>query len=273
MVFNVANSLFLLPLIIFRKKIAINTDGLEWQRSKWGFWGRSFYKISERISCNIANRLITDSREMKNYYIKKYQMDSTVIAYGASIQSHKSTNKLKDMGLKHGDYFLQITRFEPENHPLLTVKAFKRLKTNKKLVLVGGNHYPNTYTKAIQAEVNAYIFLMGFIYDKEILEELWCNCFAYIHGNSVGGTNPALLQAMASACFTISIDVPFNRDVLNECGIYFNNNEDSLVEKMKWALNNYKTLYTFGQKAQLRIIEKYSWDKVTDQYEKLFYEL
>ena len=170
------------------------------------------------------------------------------------------------MGLEAREYFLQITRFEPENFPLLTVKAFNKLNTDKKLVLVGGNPYPNDYTKEIEKSTTKNILLPGYIYEPEMLKELWCNCFAYIHGNSVGGTNPALLQTMASGCFTISINISFNRDVLADCGIYYKNSEDSLVEKMKWAFENEDKLGSYGKKAQQRIIENYNWDKVADQY-------
>ena len=273
MVFNAANSPFIIPLKLFRKKIAINTDGLEWKRSKWGFWGRSFYKISEKISCIIANRIVTDSKGMKNYYLQRYNTESTEIAYGAPIQYSEHPEVLKDMGLAPGKYFLQITRFEPENHPLLTIKAFKKLNSDKKLVLVGGNPYPNAYTKAIEDEASENVLLPGFIYDQEILKELWCNCFAYVHGNFVGGTNPALLQTMASGCFTIAINISFNHDVLSDCGIYFDKDEYALAEKMKWALDNKDKLEDYGQRARLRIKENYNWNKIADQYEKLFYDL
>lgn len=273
MVFNAANSPFIMPLRLFGKKIAINTDGLEWKRSKWGLLGRSFYKISEKIACLVANRIVTDSRGMRNYYLQSHNTDSTEIAYGAYVQECSKPIKLKGMGLEPGEYFLQITRFEPENHPLLTIKAFKKLNTDKKLVLIGGNPYPNEYTKQIEQEGGENIILPGFIYDKEILKELWCCSFAYIHGNSVGGTNPALLQAMASGCFTMAFDIPFNRDVLSDCGIYYERSVESLAEKMHWALNNENKLDDYRKKAQQRIKDIYSWDKIADQYEQLFFDL
>lgn len=273
MTFNAANSLFLSPLRILGKKIVINTDGLEWKRSKWGFWGRSFYKISEKLACLFADRLVSDSKGIQDYYRETHSADSTRIAYGAYIQHANQPKKLFELGLKPDEYFLQITRFEPENHPLLTIQAFKKLKSDKKLVIVGGNPYPVEYTKQIDAEATKDVMLPGFIYDREVLKELWCFCYAYIHGNDVGGTNPALLQTMASGCFTIAIDNPFNRDVLGECGIYYQESVESLVEKMRWTLGHKRSLNAFKKKAQERIIEKYSWDKVADQYEKLFYDI
>jgi len=117
------------------------------------------------------------------------------------------------------------------------------------------------------------VLLPGFIYDRETLKELWCNCFAYVHGNSVGGTNPALLQAMASGCFTLSIDVLFNRDVMADCGIYYHNDEVSLSEKMFWSLKNEQALRSYRKKAQERIRKHYTWERIADQYEQLFLDL
>ena len=273
MVFNAANSFFLLPLRLAGKSIAINTDGLEWKRSKWGFAGKTYYKLAEKVSCFVANRLVSDSKGMRAYYKDTHGVDSSEIAYGAPIQTTDYTKLIKKMGLEPQNYFLQITRFEPENHPLLTIQAFKDLNTEKKLVLVGGNPYPNDYTRAMEQAANENVILPGFIYDQETLKELWCNCYAYVHGNSVGGTNPALLQTMASGCFTIAIDNPFNHDVLDTCGIYYDNNVEALSEQMKWALENDNRLNEFRQRAQKRIRDFYSWDRITEQYEELFYDL
>jgi glycosyltransferase involved in cell wall biosynthesis len=269
MVFNSANSLFALFLRLFGKKVIINTDGLEWKRSKWGFWGRSFYRVSEKIACLAANRLVCDSKGMREYYKEKHGMDSTEIAYGAYVYQPGNPRRLYELNLRPNGYFLQITRFEPENHPLMTIKAFKKLSTSKKLVIVGGVPYQNEYSKKIEEEANEDIILPGFVYDEELLKELWCLSFSYIHGNSVGGTNPALLQSMASACFTIAFDNPFNRDVLAECGLFYNDGQ-SLLERMQWALNNKNKLNEYQIMAQKRIQKCYTWDQIANQYEELF---
>ena len=273
MVFNAANSFFLLPLRLAGKTIAINTDGLEWKRSKWGFAGKTYYKLAEKVSCLFANRLVSDSKGMRDYYKDKYGVDSTEIAYGAPVQLTDSSRLIGKMGLEPRKYFLQITRFEPENYPLLTIQAYKKLDTDKKLVLVGGNPYPNDYTRAMDQAANENVIFPGFIYDQEILKELWCNSFAYIHGNSVGGTNPALLQTMASGCFTIASDIYFNHDVLADCGIFFKTDVQSLAEKMQWALDNEHKLAAYRKNAQQRIQTHYTWDKIANQYEALFLEL
>ena len=273
MVFNAANSPVLLLPRLLGKKIVINTDGLEWKRGKWGFLGRRYYKFSEWLSTKLVNRIVADSLEIQDYYCRNYGIDSSYIPYGAYIRKNHKPELLDTLGLKPREYFFQITRFEPENNPLLTILAYKNLRTEKKLVLVGGVQYESEYSRKIAAEANKSIILPGFIYDKELLNELWCNCYAYVHGNEVGGTNPALLQAMASGCFVLAIDVPFNREVLKECGIFFCKDPEDLAGKMIWTLRNSAKLTNSQAKTIHRIEEQYSWDKVAEQYEALFHEL
>lgn len=273
MVFNAANSPTLIIPRLLGKKIAINTDGLEWKRGKWGAVAKAYYQCSEWLSTKLAHRVVADSTGIQDYYRQRYNTDTTYIAYGAYPNKSTTPELLDRFGLEPDSYFLQITRFEPENNPLLTLEAFKKLNTDKKLVLVGGVPYESPYSRQIVAEKNERVVLPGPIYDKELLNELWCNCYAYIHGNEVGGTNPALLQAMASGCFTIAIDVPFSRDVLRHGGIYFMKRPEDLTEKMRWALEHPDDRPAYCSRAVQRIIERYSWEKVADDYEALFCEI
>lgn len=273
MVFNAANSPTLILPRLLGRKIAINTDGLEWKRGKWGAVARNYYKISEWLSTKLAHRVVADSTGIQDYYRERYGVDTTYIAYGAFISQSRKPDLLESFGLKPGGYFLQITRFEPENNPLLTIQAYKRLQTDKKLVLVGGVPYESDYSRQIKALAGDAILLPGSIYDKELLNELWCNCYAYVHGNEVGGTNPALLQTMASGCFTIAVDVSFSRDVLQNGGIFYTKTEENLADKMRWALEHPDELDEYRSRAQTRIKEHYTWDKVTDGYELLFGDL
>lgn len=273
MVFNAANSPTLFLPRLFGKKIAINTDGLEWKRGKWGAGAQRYYKLAEWLSTKLANRIVADSIGIQDYYRDNYGVDSSYIAYGAPVIRSANPTLLNKFGVRPGEYFLQVTRFEPENNPLMTIKAFKAARTGKKLVLVGGVPYESEYSRKIEAEAGNDVILPGFIYNKDQLNELWANCFAYIHGNEVGGTNPALLQTMGAGCFTIAVDVPFSRDVLSDCGIYYEKTVESLAAQMNWTFQNETKLGAYKTKAVERIKEHYTWDKVTDGYELLFEEL
>lgn len=273
MIFNAANSPALFLPRIFGKKIAINTDGLEWKRGKWGKLAKQYYKFSEWLSTKLADRVVADSIGIQDYYRVTYGIETTYIAYGSDISVSKNPKLLNSLGLMPEDYFLQITRFEPENNPLLTIQAYKRIKSDKKLIIVGGVPYESDYYRQILAEADNNVILPGYIYDKDMLNELWCNCFAYIHGNEVGGTNPALLQTMGSGCFTIAIDVPFSHDVLCDGGIYYKKCPIDLSRQMIWALEHMSELDQYKTKAIQRIKTEYTWDKVTDGYEQLFNEM
>ena len=272
-VFNNANS----PLLIFHsligKKIILNVDGLEWKREKWGFLGKKYYKFAEWLSTKLSIELIADSKEIKKYYKEKYKKNVNYIPYGADLKFSENKSILKKFDLEPGEYFLQITRFEPENNPLFTVRAFEMLNTNKKLVMVGGVKYKSKYSEEIYSTQDKRIKFLGFVYDRDILRELLCNCYAYIHGNEVGGTNPALLEAMASGCFVICRNVPFNREVLQDAGIYFEKDVRDLREKLRWSLVNSEKIKKLGEEARKIIKKNHDWDFILEQYEKLFKKL
>jgi len=273
MFFNSANSPVLIFPKVFGKICAINTDGLEWKRSKWNKFGKKYYKFAEWLTSKLANYIITDSKGMHDYYLSEYGVESYEIAYGADIISSINSGLLKKYKIEPYKYFLQITRFEPENNPLLTIQAFKRLNNKKgmKLVLVGDVKYPSSYSKEIWRNLYEDIIITGFIYEKNILRELRTNAFVYIHGNEVGGTNPALLEAMGAGCIVISRNVNFNRDVLNDNGIFYEKSVISLKYAMEKSLVLEKEdLFDIKNKNQQRIKDIYNWDLIADKYEQFF---
>lgn len=270
LVFNNANSPLLILPKILRKKVLFHMDGLEWKRGKWSRVGQKYYKFAEWLATKLSFELVSDSNELKKYFKKKYGKDSHYIAYGAPLQQSIEPSILVQFDLEPNEYFLMITRFEPENNPLLAVKAFETLNTGKKLVLVGGTKYKSKYSEKIFSTKDKRVKFLGFQYDKKITRELLCNCCAYIHGNEVGGTNPALLEAMASGCFVICRDVVFNQEVLRDAGIYFKKNISDLSKKISWVIQNQNDLADKKNKAKAIIQEKYDWDIIVAAYEKLF---
>lgn len=269
MVFNVANSPWLLIPLALGKKTVVHVDGLEWMRPKWHGLGRRYYQWAERLAVRLPLPLISDSQEIRKYFRERYGRETRYISYGAVLQASRDPSRLGPLGLTPEGYFLQIARFEPENNQLLSIRAFEGLETKKKLVLVGGATYASKYAREISPTRDPRIVLLGFCYDRDLLRELLCHCFAYIHGNEVGGTNPGLLQAMASGCFVIARDVPFNREVGGDAAVYFNKSTDDLRGKMAWALGQ-PDLAPMKDKARKIIESRYSWDAMADAYERLF---
>ena len=242
MVFNPANSFALILPWIFRKKIAINVDGLEWKRDKWNKIGKSYFKLAAWFSTKISNIIVADSKGMANYYKVKWNTNSILIEYGSYIRKSVNLENLKRFNLIKNKFILQITRLEPENNPLLTIQAFKKFKvdspnSNIKLVIIGDVPYESTYSKAIKKEEREDIIIPGYLYDLNTLTELRNNCLAYVHGNQVGGTNPALLEAMGSYSFIIARSVNFNREVLENGGIYYEKNIESLLDCLNLTIN------------------------------------
>jgi glycosyltransferase involved in cell wall biosynthesis len=279
MLFNGANSPALFIYKLLKKKYALNTDGLEWKRGKWGIIGRNYYKLSERVSVLLCKNLISDSQGIHDYYKQKYHVESTIIAYGAAIPPEYPNENvqriLNELGLEKNKYILQITRFEPENHPLLTLQSIEQLPVAFKCVLVGGSNYRSEYLEKIeeQEQKNKNIILPGYIYHKEKLDILWQNALCYIHGNSVGGTNPALLQAMAAGRPVIALDCSFNREVLGENGYFYFYSKKSLIEQILSILEAPGIAGKKAAGAIARVRDHYSWDKIADQYEVFFKNL
>ncbi|MBD3414373.1 MAG: DUF1972 domain-containing protein [Candidatus Aminicenantes bacterium] len=270
LVLNNANSPLMILPKLWGKNAVLHIDGLEWQRGKWLGLGRIYFKFVEWLSMRLGIELITDSRCLQRYYQNKYKKKVHFIPYGAALQKSHQPEILSRYGLKPREYFLQVTRFEPENNPLLSMKAFLELDTDKKLVLVGGVRYSTDYAAEIFSIQDKRIKRPGFIYDPVVLRELLSNCYAYIHGNEVGGTNPGLLQAMGSGCFVICRDVPFNREVLQDAGIYFEKDVESLKEKISWALAHESQTQKFGEAAKQIINDHYDWDLVVEKYLQIF---
>ncbi len=270
LVFNYANS----PLLIFPrfwgKKVILHMDGLEWKREKWKGWGRRYFQFAEWLSMKLGMDLVADSKCLRKYYKQKYGKCIHLIPYGAVVQTGRRPELLNRYGLRPGGYFLQITRFEPENNPLLSIQAFQKTATGKDFVLVGGAPYRSAYAAEIFSCEDSRVKRPGFIYHPDLLRELLCHCYAYIHGNEVGGTNPALLQAMASGCFVICRDVPFNREVLRDAGIYFRKDAGDLSEKITWALEHGSRIKKKGEEGRSIIKNHYDWDHVADQYLRIF---
>tara|TARA_B110000467_G_scaffold55832_1_gene51186 strand:+ start:11405 stop:12529 length:1125 start_codon:yes stop_codon:yes gene_type:complete len=276
MAFNVANVLPLSLAKIFGMRIIINTDGLEWKRDKWGVIGRYFFQFSEWLTSKMLNYIVTDSIGMHDYYKRRWSAISEIIEYGAYIENKTIIpDELKNKyGIEDRQFFLQITRFEPENNPLLTIDAFKRFnrkyKNKYKLILIGDVPYQSEYSKEIWAQDDENIILTGYIYNKNILNILRTNCLSYIHGNQVGGTNPALLEAMGSSSFIICRNVEFNREVLKSGGIYYDLSIESLSQCMEWVVVNKDILGEKVKQSVSRIKEYYNWENISSKYKTLF---
>jgi glycosyltransferase involved in cell wall biosynthesis len=270
---NSANSVFaLIPRIGF-KKVAINVDGLEWQRAKWNIFGKWYYQLSEWIATFSANRIVTDSIYIRQYYLEKFKKDSMFIPYGAPTERAKTMEIFNKFDVEPGKYVLYVSRMEPENNAHVVVKAFEKAKTDLKLVMVGDAPYSNEYIRKLKSTKDPRIIFTGYVFGQGY-REFQSNAYFYVQATEVGGTHPALLEGMGYGNCVLANDVPEHREVLRRAGVYFNAKDvDNLAERMQWLLDNPDVVAEHRKKSVERILEAYTWDRITESYEKLFEEM
>lgn len=269
-VFNSANAP-LLPLLRARRiPVAVHVDGLEWKRGKWSGSGQQYYRRAESIAVRLGDRLISDAQGIADYYRDEFGIETDVIAYGAPILDDPGTELLASLDLERHGYHLVVARFEPENHVAEILEGYHASSAQQPLVVVGSNPYEGNYDTRIRAlaEADERITLTGGLWDQALLNALYANALTYLHGHSVGGTNPSLLRAMGAAAPVLAYDVNFNREVLGETAGFFATTADiaRLVEKSE---ADAEATVSSGQALRERARERYDWDRVTDGYESL----
>jgi glycosyltransferase involved in cell wall biosynthesis len=256
---------FLLPK---ETAIVTNMDGLEWKRSKYSAVVKRFLHVAEKLAVKSSDILIADSPAITDYLREKYKDEAVYIAYGAELFQNPDENRLKEMMLHPYSYGLLIARFEPENNIEMVVEGFLQQSEIQKLVLIG-NHQNKfgTYMKGKYA-TNSRIVFQAAVYDIALLNNLRHFSQVYFHGHSVGGTNPSLLEAMASSALICAHDNPFNKAVLQNGAFYFTN-ATQVSEAIEAALSTNKRNEILEMN-KLRITAEFSWKSVIDKYEKLF---
>jgi glycosyltransferase involved in cell wall biosynthesis len=270
-VFNAANAPLLPILRAARVPVAVHVDGLEWKRSKWQGGGRRYYLANERVAVRWADALIADAVGIQDYYRNVHNTESVFIPYGAPILTAPNLRRLADLALDAGRYHLVVARFEPENHVALAIQGYAASGSTLPLVIVGSAPYADSYIALLNelAESHAGVRMVGGIWDQELLDALYAGCFSYVHGHSVGGTNPSLLRAMGAGAAVIAYDVNFNREVAGDSGCYWRTASE-LAAMLKAAEADPDSLRALGRSARSRVATRYTWEGVTDGYEQLF---
>lgn len=269
-VFNSANAPYI-PLIRARGiPVATHVDGLEWKRTKWGGGGRRYYRRAEALAVRWSDALIADAQGIADYYATEFDVGTDLIAYGAPILTAARPQHIDKLGLEPGKFHLVVARFEPENNVLTAVEGYRQSNCEYPLIVVGSAPYAHDYTNAVEAIAagDPRIKLMGPVWDQDQLNELYVYALSYVHGHSVGGTNPSLLRAMGAGTAVIAYDVVFNREVLGESGRFFSTAGDVARE-----LESYESApdhaQGVGRDLQDRAAKHYDWEDVADRYEAL----
>src|SRR3954452_14904579 len=265
-VFNAANAPLLPVLRAARIPVATHVDGLEWKRAKWGRGGQRYYRLAEALAVRWSDALIADARGIADYYRAEFDADTELISYGAPLVPAAS-DRLGQLDLTPRGYHLVVARFEPENHVDLIVDGYRRSRAQLPLVVVGGAPYADEYTARVHGLADERVRFLGGVWDQELLDQLYANATTYLHGHSVGGTNPSLLRALGAGAATIAFDVDFNREVLQTSGRYFTSADDVAAEVMA-AESDPSAVRRDGNAARV-MAARYDWDDVALGYEAL----
>lgn len=265
-------------------KVYVNPDGHEWKRAKWNYFIRKYWKLSEKLMVKHADLLICDSKNIEKYIqedYKKYSPKTAFIAYGADTSKstlkdndEKLLNWYKEKGVQAKEYYLVVGRFVPENNYETMIKEFMKSNTKKDFVLITNveqNKFYETLKNETHFDQDKRIKFVGTVYDQQLLKKIRENAYGYLHGHEVGGTNPSLLEALATTDLNLLLDVGFNKEVGEDGAVYWNKEEGNLSALINRLENiSSKQLNELSTKAKQRIDSEYSWDYIVRKYEELF---
>jgi glycosyltransferase involved in cell wall biosynthesis len=264
---NGANAIFTLAPRTIGIPTLLNVDGLERKRKKWNRLAKAWYAISEWLATFCPTVVITDARQIETYYQERYGKQTHFIPYGAEIGKVAASEVLPKLGLERGGYFLYVSRMEPENNALLVREAFEQVAGPVKLALIGDAPYAQEYIERVRDTRDPRVVMPGAIYGAGY-HELLSHCWAYIHATEVGGTHPALIEAMGRGALVLYLNTPENAEVAGGVGIPFEATD--LTAKLESVLlMPVEQRSEWSRRAMERVAERYSWDAVTSQYEAL----
>ncbi|AEH87625.1 DUF1972 domain-containing protein [Mesorhizobium opportunistum] len=266
-------AVFLTWLRLMRRKIITNMDGIEWRRPKWGPAARAWFWLNEWIGAWASQRLVADHPVIADHLATRRPRSAiTTIAYGADPVTAAPEAPVRALGLEPGKYLISIARIEPDNNILPIVEAFCSQKRDMKLVVLGTLSDEIAYHVAIRKAANASVVLPGAIYDQATVKALRYHARAYLHGHTVGGTNPSLVEALAAGNMVIAHDNPYNRWTAGAAAIFFKDTQ-SCAERMQQALEDDVLVKACGEAARTRAREAFRWDDVLVAYENEAYRL
>jgi glycosyltransferase involved in cell wall biosynthesis len=270
LVVNSANALFVPLLRTAGIPVALHVDGIEKRRAKWGPVGRAVYAASERLACVLPDALVTDAEVIRRHYLERYGTESVPITYGVDPRPPRETGMLERLGLRSRGFFLYVSRFEPENNPHQVAAAYRQVGGEMPLVMVGGAPYASEFIESFTRGADPRVLFPGPIYG-EGYRELMSHAYAYIHATEVGGTHPALVEAMGYGNALVVNGTPENLEVAGDAGLYFQAEEPAtLAAALERIRQDPEAARELGRRAAERAARLFSWDRVADQYAELF---
>lgn len=269
-------------------KVFLNPDGHEWMRAKWSMPIRKYWKLSEKLMIKYCDLAICDSINIEKYIHESYDgkgingrnPETTFIAYGADLtlskiedDDERIVNWYKEKGLVKKEYYLVVGRFVPENSFEIMIREFMESKSKKDFAIITNvnDKFLNELEEKLHFKNDKRIKFVGTVYDQELLKKIRENAYGYFHGHTVGGTNPSLIEALGSTDLNLLIDVGFNKEVAEDCALYWNCNKGKLADLIdKTDKMGEIEIRELGKKAKKRVAEQYTWEKICNQYKNIF---
>lgn len=264
-----------IPRIVGTKTI-LNVDGLDWEREKWPFIAKKYIQLSELLATKLPNMYLTDCAVVQDYYQTHYKNKPPFITYGSEVSILPPGDTLRKFGLEPNKYILFVGRLVPENCVHHLIKAFRKMETDLKCVIVGSSSYSDDYISELQslAQDDSRIVFTGYAFGKDYYE-LGSNALIFVETSGVGGTHPALTEAMGFGNCIIVNNTPQNLETIADAGVSYDGKlgGESLYKILQELFANRDLVDDCRKRALYRAKTYYSWETVTDAYELLFFRL
>jgi glycosyltransferase involved in cell wall biosynthesis len=258
-----------LPRLGGRTRVVLNVDGLERNRRKWSALGKLAYRVSERLSTIVPDAVVSDAQVIRDYYRDRYGFESHFIPYGADLPEPTGTDALDRLGLSREGYVLYVSRLEPENNADAVVRAYRGVPGETPLVIVGDAPYAADYIARVRAEADPRVKFPGAIYGDGY-RQLLASAAVYVQATEVGGTHPALVEALGYGRVVAYNATPENEEVAGGAALPFDvRKPETLTRLLTGVLNDPDSASVWKERAKRRAAERYRWDDVTDRYEEV----
>lgn len=269
LIVNLGNGFWMPLLRRARVPTVMNVDGLEWERGKWGALGHTAFKTGARLSARYADALVADSHAIAEIWEERYGTRPTYIPYGADVYDDNAHDEVRNVGVQPGQYTLTVARVVPENNVLMTLDALDLLPEEERPVhVIVGSGFGSKLHQELRAraEARSDLIHLGQVTDQRRLAQLFHHCRLYVHGHSVGGTNPSLLQALGSGAPSLAYDCPFTREVIGGRPDVYYSDAESLASQMSALLGDDTASAALSAHGRERVAQHYRWSDVCDAY-------
>lgn len=262
---NSANVPAVVLLMLARKRVVLNVDGLEWQRAKWNRVGKAYYRACAAVAARLPVHVVTDAHVIQEYYERVYGRATDYFPYGTDVGVTEDDGTLAQLGLAARQYVLYVSRLEPENNAHIVIEGYLSVRTDLPLVILGDAPYASDYIASLKGTSDPRVRFLGAIYGHGY-HILRSHAAAYVQATEVGGTHPALVEAMGAGNAIIANDVPEHREALGDAGLYYRGPVE-LAARFQAVLDDPMLAANLRARASVRASTEFSWEHVTDSYE------